>query len=38
LTSAPAIAGVLWTTVWPEAAFLYLAVCMGLGGISVLVA
>ena len=31
------IAGLLWTTISPEVAFLYLALCMGLGGISVFV-
>ena len=34
--AASAIAGVLWTAVSPELAFLYLAVCMGLGGAGVL--
>ena len=33
--AASAVAGVLWTTISPQAAFLYLATCMGLGGISI---
>ncbi|WP_249138402.1 MFS transporter [Phenylobacterium montanum] len=35
--AASAVAGLLWTIISPAAAFFYLAVCMGLGGLATLV-